>query len=75
MSVQVSKYFDTIIFLLVSIFWKSSVFLVLNTNFLGKIYLGTNFFPCMHTNVKYTLVFSLFDNIFWKLSSKLIENV
>ena len=37
--------------------------------------LSRNKFLPMHTNVKYTLVFSLFDNIFWKLSSKLIENV
>ena len=37
--------------------------------------LTRNKFPPMYTNVEYTLVFYPSDNILWKLSSKLIENV
>ena len=62
--------------------WKESLYYCLYLgrlpcawpNFLRK-YLIRNKFISQHTNVEYTLVFSLFDNRLWKVLSKLIESV
>ena len=47
---------------------------MLGTIFLEKD-LTRNKFLSTYTKVEYTIVFSPFDNILWKLSFKLIENV